>query len=337
MMYILGIETSCDETAAAVVQSGTQILSNVVASQIKYHKKYGGVVPEIASRKHLENICWVIEQALDQAGIGLNHLQAIAVTAGPGLPGALLVGISIAKTLAYAQNIPLIACHHLEGHLYALVAEGHELPHPAIALIVSGGHSNIYKINAPGQYDLLGQTRDDAAGEAFDKVAKALKLGYPGGPIIDKLAKTGNPWAIKFPRSYLEKGSLDFSFSGIKTAVTYYLKQQAIKPDSKTMQTANVAASFQQAVVDVLVNKTILAAKKHLVNHILLTGGVACNSQLRRDLQSAAQQEGFTLHYPSPALCTDNAAMIASTGYFCYLKKEYADWSLDAKSNWPLC
>ncbi len=205
-MYILGIETSCDETAAAVVRDGTHILSNVVSSQIKYHRKYGGVVPEIAARKHVENICWVIEQALTEAGIGLSRLQAVAVTAWPGLVGALLVGISTAKGLAYSQGIPLIPCHHLEGHIYAMMAEGKQLPFPAVGLIVSGGHTNLYLIKGHGDYQLLGQTRDDAVGEAFDKVARMLGLGYPGGPVIDKLAQSGDPCAIKFPRSYLEKG-----------------------------------------------------------------------------------------------------------------------------------
>jgi N6-L-threonylcarbamoyladenine synthase len=335
-MYILGIETSCDETAAAVVQDGTRILSNVVASQVEYHKKFGGVVPEIASRKHVENICWVVEQAMKQASLSLEQMQAVAVTAGPGLVGALLVGISVAKALAYARKLPLIPCHHLEGHIYGLVAEGRELPYPAVALIVSGGHTSLYKLSGHGQYRLLGQTLDDAVGEAFDKVAKIMELGYPGGPVIDKLAESGNPQAVDFPRSYLGKDSLDFSLSGIKTAVLYYLKKHGIDPTRDTTQVKDIAASFQQAVVEVLVNKTILAAQKQQVEHILLTGGVACNSQLRHEMQSAARQAGFCLHYPSPALCTDNAAMIGSVGYYRYLHGERADWGLNASSNWPL-
>ncbi len=335
-MNILGIETSCDETAAAVVRDGTHILSNVVSSQVEYHRRYGGVVPEIASRKHVENICRVIEQALAQAGIELNRIQAVAVTAGPGLVGALLVGVSVAKGLAYAQGLPLIPCHHLEGHIYALTAEGGQLPYPAVGLIVSGGHTNLYLIKGHGQYRLLGQTRDDAVGEAFDKVAKMLGLGYPGGPVIDKLAKSGDPGAIIFPRSYLEKDSLDFSLSGIKTAVLYYLKKHQIDPARDTEKVCDIAAGFQQAVVEVLVNKTILAARQQRVKHILLSGGVACNSQLRAQLQLAAKENNFKLYHPSPAMCTDNAAMIGSLGYYRYRQGERADWSLNARSSWPL-
>jgi N6-L-threonylcarbamoyladenine synthase len=335
-MYILGIETSCDETAAAVVQDGVRILSNVVASQVKYHKKFGGVVPEIASRKHVENICWVVEEAVVGAGLELGQVEAVAVTAGPGLVGALLVGVSVAKSLAYALGIPLIACHHLEGHIYALAAEGQPLPHPAVALIVSGGHTSLYLINGHGQYRLLGRTRDDAVGEAFDKVAKMLGLGYPGGPIIDELARSGDPKAVDFPRAYLEKGSLDFSLSGIKTAVWYYLKQQGIDPTRVPDRVNDIAASFQQAVVEVLVDKTVLAAQRQRVEHILLTGGVACNSSLRRQMEQAAETEGLRLHYPSPALCTDNGAMIASAGYWRYLQGKKANWALTACSNWQL-
>lgn len=332
-MYILGIETSCDETAAAVVQDGTHILSNIVASQVEYHQKFGGVVPEIASRKHVENIVRVIEEALTQANLELGQMEAVAVTAGPGLVGALLVGVSVAKGLAYANKLPLVACHHIEGHIYGLVAEGGELPFPAVGLVVSGGHTNLYLIKGHGQYQLLGRTRDDAVGEAFDKVARMLALGYPGGPVIDKLAQSGDPSAIKFPRSYLEKGSLDFSFSGIKTAVVYYLKQQGIDPGRDTDKVSDIAAGFQQAVVEVLVGKTILAAQKSQVEHIVLSGGVACNSQLRKQMQAAAKANGFMLHHPSPFLCSDNAAMIASVGYYRHQRGERADWGLNAYSN----
>ncbi len=335
-MNILGIETSCDETSAAVVKDGCQILSNVISSQIKFHQKFGGVVPEIASRKHLENICWVIEDALRKANVGLNKIDAIGVTAGPGLIGALLVGLSIAKSLAYAQRIPLIACHHLEGHMHAITAQGIKAPYPAAALIVSGGHTSLYLLKRQAKYELLGQTRDDAAGEAFDKVAKMLHLGYQGGPVIDELAASGNPKAILFPRSYLEKGSLDFSFSGLKTAVWYYIKKQNIDFDKDFKHIKDIAASFQQAVVDVLVNKAIMAAKANKVTNILMAGGVACNSQLREQMQQTAQKEHIKLYYPDPILCTDNAAMIASCAYYAYLRGDRAYWSQNAYSNRPL-
>jgi len=335
-MYILGIETSCDETAAAVVEDGKRTLSNVVASQVKYHKKFGGVVPEIACRKHVENIGWVIQVALTEAQTEWDKIGAVAVTAGPGLVGALLVGISVAKALAYARHIPLVACHHLEGHIYALLAEGKSLPYPAIALVVSGGHTNLYLVQGHGKYKLLGQTRDDAVGEAFDKVAKMLGLGYPGGPVIDRLAQEGNPKAINFPRTYLEKGSLDFSLSGLKTAVLYYLQQQGPRLSPDSAQLKDIAASFQQAVVEVLVNKTLCAARLHKVEHLILTGGVACNSQLRQQMQQAAQAEGLQLHYPKVELCTDNGAMIACAGFYRYQQGKLADLSLDAYGNWKL-
>jgi N6-L-threonylcarbamoyladenine synthase len=310
MSRILGIDTSCDDTSIAVVADGTTILSNVVASQVDVHHRFGGVVPELACRKHIEAIGPVYQAALAEAGLTLADLDAIAVTRGPGLIGALLVGLSFAKSLAYATGIPLIPVNHLEGHICSAFLETPDLACPFVCLVVSGGHTDLYNCEAPTAYRLLGQTRDDAAGEAFDKVSKLLGLGYPGGPVIDRLAPAGDPQAIRFPRAYLERDSLDFSFSGIKTAVLHYVRKHAPK------QLADVAASFQQAVVDVLVDKTLAAARQCAAQRVVVTGGVAANSQLRREMHAACAEAGLQLVMPHPRLCTDNGAMIAAAAHW---------------------
>jgi tRNA N6-adenosine threonylcarbamoyltransferase len=310
MSRILGIDTSCDDTSIAVVADGTTILSNVVASQVDVHHRYGGVVPELACRKHIEAIGPVYQSALAEAGLTLADLDAIAVTRGPGLIGALLVGLSFAKSLAYATGTPLIPVNHLEGHICSAFLETPDLACPFVCLVVSGGHTDLYYCEAPTSYRHLGQTRDDAAGEAFDKVSKLLGLGYPGGPMIDRLARAGDPQAIRFPRAYLERDSLDFSFSGIKTAVLHYVRKHAPK------QVTDVAASFQQAVVDVLVDKTLAAARRCATQRIVVTGGVAANSQLRREMHTACAAAGLQLVIPHPRLCTDNGAMIAAAAHW---------------------
>ena len=314
-MLVLGIETSCDETAAAVVEDGKRMLSNVVASQIDIHSRFGGVVPELASRKHIQNIVPVILQALSCAGITLDAVDGIAVTQGPGLVGSLLVGISVAKSLAYTRELPIVGVNHLEGHIYSNFLEHADLEPPFMSLVVSGGHTDLVYVG-PGkrQYEKLGQTMDDAAGEAFDKVAKLLELGYPGGPIIDKLSNKGDPKAIPFPRPVLREHFLNFSFSGLKTAVLNYILSEREK--GHTINPADVAASFQAAVVDVLTEKTLRAAEAKKLKVITLAGGVAANSALRRQLTQRCQEQGCELYYPTEAiLCTDNAAMIASVGY----------------------
>ncbi|MCL0071786.1 tRNA (adenosine(37)-N6)-threonylcarbamoyltransferase complex transferase subunit TsaD [Peptococcaceae bacterium] len=326
-VVILGIETSCDETSAAVVIDGVDVASNIIASQVDLHAKFGGVVPEVASRKHLELIDCVVLEALENAKIDFKDINAVAVTYGPGLVGALLVGVMAAKALSYALKVPLVAVNHLEAHIYANFLEKPDVEFPTLCLVVSGGHTDLVLIKHHGSYEFLGSTLDDAAGEAFDKIARAIGLGYPGGPLIDKLAQGGNADAIDFPRVYLEDGSLDFSFSGLKTAVLNYLN--SAKQKNMKINTANLAAAFQQAVVDVLVDKTILAAEKYGVKVIMLAGGVASNRCLRNQLKKAADKCGFKVIYPQPILCTDNAAMVACCGYYKYLRGEFADFKLN--------
>ncbi len=325
---ILGIETSCDETSAAVVADGRIIMSNIISSQIPVHRKFGGVVPEIASRKHVELISSVIQEALNEARVTFQDLSAVSVTYGPGLVGALLVGVSSAKALAYTLNIPLIGLNHIESHIYANFLVNPDLEFPMVCLVVSGGHTDLVYLAAHGSFELVGRTRDDAAGESFDKIARAVGLGYPGGPLIDELAPEGNPEAVNFPRVYLESNSLDFSFSGLKSAALNYLNKTVMKGGE--INKADLAASFQQAVVDVLVDKTLAAAKRFNVKTVLLAGGVAANSKLRQELTEKASGLGLYLAYPPPVLCTDNAAMVACAGYYKYLREEFAPLTLNA-------
>lgn len=328
---ILAIESSCDETAASVVQNGREVLSNVISSQIEIHKKYGGVVPEIASRKHIESISTVVEEAISESKLSVDEIDAIAVTYGPGLVGALLIGVNYAKSLAYAWNKPLIGVNHIEGHISANYIEDKNLEPPFVCLVVSGGHTHLVYVKDYGNYEIMGRTRDDAAGEAYDKIARALNLGYPGGPNIDKLAKLGNKDAIHFPRAKFNEESLDFSFSGLKSAVLNYINQT--KQKGEEVIEADVAACFQEAVVDVLVGKLMQAARLKNCHKIALAGGVASNTRLREVLQKECENNNFSLYRPSPILCTDNAAMIGSCAFFKYNNKEFADFSLNANSN----
>jgi N6-L-threonylcarbamoyladenine synthase len=311
-MIVLGIETSCDETAAAVLDGGRKILSSVVASQDDVHAPYGGVVPELASRRHLEVVVPVIRRALSEAGMGLSDLDGIAVTQGPGLVGSLLVGCSAAKALAWAHGTPLVGVNHLEGHIYAAFLEERAPEHPFLALVVSGGHTALYVVEAPRRYARVGQTRDDAAGEAFDKVAKLLGLGYPGGPAIERAAHGGDAAAIRLPTATMSDGAPDFSFSGIKTAVSLHVRRAGAL---STAQVADVAASFQATVVKTLVRKSLRAGQRLGIRRLVLTGGVAANTALRNALQAECGERGWELFIPSRALCTDNAAMIAAAGH----------------------
>lgn len=331
---ILAIESSCDETAAAVVRNGREVLSNVIYSQIALHTVYGGVVPEIASRKHIEKINQVIEEALHQAKVTLKEIDAIAVTYGPGLVGALLVGVSAAKAISFATGIPLVGVHHIEGHISANYIENKDLEPPFICLVVSGGHTHLVKVVDYGKYEILGKTRDDAAGEAFDKVARAIGLGYPGGPKIDKVSKEGNPEAIHFPRAKVEESVYDFSFSGLKSAVLNYLNSCEMK--GETISVPDVAASFQKAVVDVLVDHSMEALEKNGFKKFAIAGGVASNSGLREALKQACKERNIEFYHPSPILCTDNAAMIGAAGYYEYMAGFRSSYYLNAVPNLKL-
>ena len=333
-VLILAIESSCDETAASVVKNGRTILSNVISSQIELHKLYGGVVPEIASRKHIEKINQVIEEALDQAGVTLDDLDAIGVTYGPGLVGALLVGVAEAKAISYAKKLPLVGVHHIEGHVSANYIEHLDLEPPFMCLIVSGGHTHLVIVKDYGEFEILGRTRDDAAGEAFDKVARAIGLGYPGGPKIDKLSKEGNADAIVFPKAKLENGPYDFSFSGVKSAVLNHINR--CKMQGESICEADIAASFQKAVVDTLTEKAVKAAKEYKMDKLAIAGGVASNGSLRRAMQEACERQGIQFYYPSPIFCTDNAAMIGVAAYYEYQKGVRHGLDLNAVPNLKL-
>lgn len=330
-ILILGIESSCDETAAAVVKNGRQVLSNVISSQIDIHTLYGGVVPEIASRKHIEKINQVIEEALLQAGVTLSELDAVSVTYGPGLVGALLVGVGEAKALAYAAGKPLVGVHHIEGHIAANYIEHPDLEPPFLCLVVSGGHTHLVQVQDYNRFEMIGCTHDDAAGEAFDKVARAIGLGYPGGPKIDRVSKEGNANAIEFPRAKIAGSEFDFSFSGVKSAVLNYLNQCEMK--GIEINRADVAASFQKVVVDVLVGRAVAAAKKLGEKRIAVAGGVAANSSLRQVMQEECEKAGIRLYYPSPVFCTDNAAMIAVQGYYEFMSGKRDGLDLNAVPN----
>ena len=333
-VLILAIESSCDETAAAVVKNGREVLSNVINTQIAIHTEYGGVVPEIASRKHIENINPVIKKALTDAGVTLDDIDAIGVTYGPGLVGALLVGVAEAKAIAFAKNKPLVGVHHIEGHISANYVENKELEPPFVALVVSGGHTHLVKVNDYGEYEIIGRTRDDAAGEAFDKVARAIGLGYPGGPKIDKLAKEGNPEAIEFPRAHVDDAPYDFSFSGIKSAVLNYINSAYLQ--GKEINRADVAASFQKAVVDALVSRAVKLAKECGMDKLAIAGGVASNSALRAAVQEECAKNNIRFYSPSPVLCTDNAAMIGAAAYYEYIKGVRHGYDLNAVPNLKL-
>ena len=330
----LSIESSCDETAVAVLKNGREVLANLLSTQIELHKKFGGVVPEVASRKHIENINPVIRKALEDAGVTLDDIDAIGVTYGPGLVGALLVGVAEAKAIAFAKNKPLVGVHHIEGHISANYVENKELEPPFVALVVSGGHTHLVKVNDYGEYEIVGRTRDDAAGEAFDKVARAIGLGYPGGPKIDKLAKEGNPDAIEFPRAHVDDAPYDFSFSGIKSAVLNYINSANMQ--GKEINRADVAASFQKAVVDALVSRAVRLAKECGMDKLAIAGGVASNSALRAAIQEECTKNNIRFYSPSPILCTDNAAMIGAAAYYEYIKGVRHGYDLNAIPNLKL-
>ena len=333
-ILILAIESSCDETAAAVVRNGRTVLSNIISSQIDLHKLYGGVVPEIASRKHIEKINQVIEEALCEADCSLDDIDAIGVTYGPGLVGALLVGVAEAKAIAYARNLPLIGVHHIEGHISANYIENKELEPPFLCLVVSGGHTHLVCVEGYGKYRILGKTKDDAAGEAFDKVARAIDLGYPGGPKIDKLAKEGNPDAIDFPRAHVGDSVYDFSFSGVKSAVLNYIN--GCKMKQAEYNRADIAASFQKAVTDVLVDHAMAGVENYGLKKLAIAGGVASNSALRAAMRKACEERGIEFYYPSPILCTDNAAMIGAAAFYDYQNGIRSGWDLNAVPNLKL-
>ena len=332
--YILAIESSCDETSAAVILNGREVLSNIIASQIDTHKKFGGVVPEVASRMHIEVINGVVEEALQTAEVKLDDIDGIGVTYGPGLVGALLVGLQYAKGLAFATKKPLIGVNHIEGHICANYIQHKDLKPPFVSLVVSGGHTFIVHVKEYGEYEVIGQTRDDAAGEAYDKVARALGLGYPGGPKIDKLSKEGNENAIEFPRAKFQDDTLDFSFSGVKSAVLNYLNKCNMQ--NIEVNKADVAASFQKAVVEVLKDNVLLTCQKKNINKIAIAGGVASNSTLREVLIKAAEKRGIEVLFPAPVLCTDNAAMIGSAAYYNLIQNKISELDLNAKPNLKL-
>lgn len=333
-VYILAIESSCDETAASVVKNGRTVLSNIISSQIQLHTIYGGVVPEIASRKHIEKINQVIEAALDEAKMELGQMTAIAVTYGPGLVGALLVGVAEAKAIAYGAKKPLIGVHHIEGHVSANFIEHPDLEPPFVCLIVSGGHTHLVIVKDYGEFEIIGRTRDDAAGEAFDKVARAVGLGYPGGPKIDKAAKEGNPHAIEFPRGKVDGAPYDFSFSGLKSCVLNYINHA--KMLGEEICVPDLVASFQNSVVDSLVSRAVSAAKEFGYQKLAIAGGVASNTALRAGMEAACRKEGLSFYYPSPIFCTDNAAMIGVAGYYEWLKGNVSGWDLNAVPNLKL-
>ena len=333
-VLILAIESSCDETAASVVKNGREVLSNVISSQIALHTLYGGVVPEIASRKHIEKINQVIESALAEADVTLEEITAIAVTYGPGLVGALLVGVAEAKALAYAAKKPLVGVHHIEGHVSANFIENPDLEPPFGCLIVSGGHTHLVIVKDYGEFEIIGHTRDDAAGEAFDKVARAVGLGYPGGPKVDKAAREGNPHAIEFPRAKVGDNPYDFSFSGLKSAVLNYINHARMTGEE--INVPDLAASFQNAVVESLVSRAIMAAKEYGYDKLAIAGGVASNSALREGMKAACEKEGIRFYHPSPIYCTDNAAMIGAAAYYEYQKGARSGWDLNAVPNLKL-
>lgn len=331
---ILAIESSCDETAAAVVVDGRRVLSNVISTQIPLHTLYGGVVPEIASRKHIERINQVVEQALLEADAALEDMDAIGVTYGPGLVGPLLVGVSAAKAISFAKNIPLVGVHHIEGHICANYLQNTELEPPFLCLVVSGGHTHLVRAADYGKYEILGKTRDDAAGEAFDKVARAIGLGYPGGPKIEQKAKEGNAQAIPFPVAKVADGPYDFSFSGLKSAVLNYLNGAKLRGES--VNEADIAASFQRAVIEALTGHARRAVREFGTEKFAIAGGVAANRTLRQAMEEMCRQEGVTFYYPEPILCTDNAAMIGSAAYYDFMAGKTAGWDLNAVPNLPL-
>ena len=337
-MYILGIDTSCDDTSAAVVKDGYTVLSNVVHSQIKLHHPHGGVVPELASREHIRNIFPVVQEALRKAQVKLTDLDGLAVTIGPGLIGSLLVGLYYVKALSYALEAPFVSVNHLEGHILSIFLEENPPPFPFLCLTVSGGHTNLYHVLDFGKYRQLGRSLDDAAGEAFDKVAKLLGLGYPGGPIIDAIAQQGDPSKIQFPRAYMSKDSLDFSFSGLKTAVALFVKRWSKREghDTKEVTVNDIAASFQESVIDVLVNKALKAQEMTGCRHICVAGGVACNSRLRQRFMEVAREKDLRVMWPRPEYCTDNGAMIAVVGYHRLNNGLVADYAIDVRSRFPL-
>ena len=331
---ILAIESSCDETAASVVKNGREVLSNVISSQIALHTQFGGVVPEIASRKHIEKINQVVTQALEDAKVTLADVDAIGVTYGPGLVGALLVGVAEAKAIAFAAKKPLVGVHHIEGHVSANFLENPDLEPPFVCLIVSGGHTHLVIVKDYGEFEIIGRTMDDAAGEAFDKVARAVGLGYPGGPKVDKAAKEGNPHAMEFPRAKVGGSQYDFSFSGMKSAVLNYINQAEMK--GETICVPDLCASFQNAVVDVLVSRAVAAPKEFGYKKLAIAGGVASNSALRAGMKAACEKAGIEFYYPSPIFCTDNAAMIGAAGYYEYINGVRAGWDLNAVPNLKL-